>query len=70
MIPGLKEFVETGNVKAIEEYLQVEIDDYLVYIETAYDLLYKATYDYIDEDDEWNAVAHDWLGAASMVLGK
>lgn len=66
MIPGLKEYVETGNVKAIEEYLQVELDDYLVYIETAYDLISGAAH----ESDEWNQTADDWLAAASVVLGK
>lgn len=66
MIPGLKEYVETGNVKAIEEYLQVEIDDYLVYIETAYDLISGAAH----EGEEWNAIADDWMAAAGVVLGK
>lgn len=66
MIPGLKEYVETGNVKAIEEYLQVEIDDYLVYIETAYDLL--STVD--NRGDGWYETLDDWLAAASEVLGK
>lgn len=66
MIPGLKEYVETGNVKAIEEYLQVEIDDYLVYIETAYDLL--STVD--NRKDGWYETLGDWLAVASEVLGK
>lgn len=66
MIPGLKEYVETGNVKAIEEYLQVETDDYLVCIETAYDLL--STVD--NREDGWYETLDDWLAAASKVLGK
>lgn len=66
MIPGLKEYVETGNIRAIEEYLQVEIDDYLVYIETAYDLISSAEVG----DREWNQTAEDWMAAASVVLGK
>lgn len=66
MIPGLKDFVDTGNVKAIEEFLQVEIDDYKTLIETAYDLLVA-----VDScDREWLEVADDWLVVAKEVLGK
>lgn len=66
MIPGLKEYVETGNVKAIEQFLQVETDDYKMLIETAYELIRDAAH----EGEEWNELAKDWLAVAGEVLYK